>query len=120
MLVTEVYRTVDVIIKAQKKARANNDYNTILVNAEALLEYMPTLINYSVEQESEYRKFEAGLTDQQTESKRNTSSYCETQAKATDYYKNWQQSKQFIELLYEMVNMAKKLAGSVDNEFKSS
>lgn len=120
MNIEEVYKTINVIIAAQKKARANNDYNTILLNAEAMLEYMPTLIEYSVDQESAYRVFEAKLSDEVTEGKRNSSAYCDTQAKATQEYRNWQYSKNLIELLYEMVNIAKKLAGSVDNELKAN
>lgn len=121
MEIENVYKTIEVIIKAQKKARKDNDYNTLLLNAEALLEYCPELINYSIDQESEYRKFEAKLTDEKDElGKRNSGAYCETKAKATDYYKEWQRSKQFLELLYEMVNMSKKLAGSIDKEFNAS
>lgn len=119
--IEQIYKVIDIIIKAQMKARKANDYNSILLNCEALLEYMPSLINYSVGQESEYRKFEATLADTIPlgETKRNSSAYCETQAKATDHYKNWQQSRNFIELLYEMVQMGKKLAGSIDKEFNS-
>jgi len=121
MNIETIYKTIDVIIASQKKARKNNDYNTLLLNAEALLEYCPELINFCIDQESEYRKFEAKIVDEKDElGKRNSGAYCETKAKATDFYKEWQRSKQFIELLYEMVNMSKKLAGSVDSEFKSS
>jgi hypothetical protein len=52
--------------------------------------------------------------------KRYTSSYAETKSKATDFYAEWQKAKQFIELMYEMVNMAKKLAGSVDKELNAN
>ena len=38
----------------------------------------------------------------------------ETEAKATDYYKEWQRAKQTIELLYELANMAKKLTSDID------
>jgi hypothetical protein len=121
MDIDTIYKTIDAIVRSQKKARSNNDFLTIMKNAEALLEYMPQLIVYSVEQEAEYRKFEAKLANEsESIGKRNSGSYCETQAKATDFYRNWQQSKQFIELMYEMVQMAKKLAGSVDNELKAS
>lgn len=105
---------------AQKKARHNNDYLTLMVNAEALLENLPLLINYCVDQENEYRKFEAKLANEMTDNKKNTSSYCETQAKATENYKEWQKAKQFIELMYEMVALSKKLAGSIDKEMQAS
>ena len=117
-MVENLYKTIDIIIEAQKKARQNNDYLTLMTNGEALLEYIPQLIKYSIEQESEYRKFEAKLSNEHYENKRNSGAYAETQSKATDFYKNWQQAKQFIELMYEMVNMAKKLAGSVDRELQ--
>lgn len=121
MKIEDVYKTIDVIITAQKKARQNNDYNTILLNAEALLEYLPGLINYSVTQEKEYRKEEARLANENDQNgKKNSGAYCETQAKATDFYTEWQRSKQFIELVYELVNMSKKLAGSVDKEYNAS
>lgn len=116
----EIYKTIDLIVKAQQKARRNNDFLTILVNAEALLERIPTLINYSVEQESEYRKFEARLSDEKDENgKRFSGSYCETKSKATDFYKEWQKSKLFMELIYEYVQISKKLAGSIDKEFNA-
>lgn len=112
-----LYKTINTIVLAQRKARRNNDYLGLMINGEALLEYLPDLIDYSVIQESEYRKFEAGLADNiDSQGKRNSSAYCETQAKATDFYKEWQKSKQFIELLYEMVQLAKKLASSIDRE----
>lgn len=120
-MIDEVYLTIDAIIAAQKKARKENDFLTLLVNSEALLEYLPSLINYSVNQESEYRKFEAKLIDEKDENgKRFSGAYCETKSKATDYYRDWQRAKLFIELIYEMVMMGKKLAGSVDKELNAS
>jgi hypothetical protein len=118
-MIEETYKTIDVIIKSFKKARRNNDYLTILTNALALLEYLPEMIEYMVGQEAEYRKFEAGLADKTENEKRLPSSYCETQAKATNFYKEWQRAKNFIELCYELVNIAKKLASSVDKEFNA-
>lgn len=129
MDIDQVYNTIDTIIKAQKKARLSNDYNTILLNCEALLEYMPKLIIYSVEQESEYRKVEFRVSNDESASqkdgdkvimKKNTSAYAEVSAKSSEYYKNWQKAKNFIELLYEMVNMGKALAKSVDRELNAT
>ena len=116
----QVYKTIDLIIQHQKKARQEDNYLKLMVNAEALLEFIPQLINYSVEQESEYRKFVAGLIDEKDGDKKLTGSYCETKAKATSFYKEWSKAKQFIELMYEMVNLSKKLAGSVDKSLQSS
>jgi len=117
----QIYHTIDIIIASQKKARQDANYLKLVVNAEALLELIPTLINYCVEQESEYRKFESGLIDEKdANEKKLTSAYCETKAKATSFYKEWQRVKMFIELMYEMVQISKKLAGSVDRELSAS
>lgn len=117
----ELFKTIDVIVLAQKKARQNNDYLTLMSNGEALLERVPQLINYSVEKEAEYRKFEAKMIDERDDTgKRYTSSYCETKSKATNAYSEWQRAKQFIELMFEMVNLAKMLARSVNKEFNAS
>ena len=115
----QIYKTIDLIFAHQKKARQSNDYLTLMVNAEALLEFIPQLINYSVEQESEYRKFEAGLIDKKDGDKKLSGAYCETKAKATSFYKEWSKAKQFIELMYEMVNLSKKLASSVDKSLQA-
>lgn len=116
-----LYDTVNAIIAAQKKARQNNDFLGLLLNAEALLEYIPGLINHSIEQEKGYRKFEAGLSNEKDDNgKRNSSTYCETQAKATDFYSEWQKAKLTIELLYEMVAMGKKIAGGIDTDLKAT
>ena len=118
-MITETLKIISQIIAAQKKARRNNDFLGLMMNGEALLEYIPNLIEYAVEQESQYRKFEASLANESKDGKPFTSSYCETQAKATDFYKEWQKSKQFIELIYEMVQMSKALAKGVNQEFNA-
>ena len=121
MKIEEVYKTIDVIIASFKKARHNKDYLTLMSNGLALLEYLPSLINYSIDQESEYRKFEAKMSDGREDTgKKFTGSYCETKAKATDFYKEWQRAKSFIELTYELVQISKKLASSVDKEFNAN
>ena len=116
----QIYKTIDIIFAAQKKARQSNDYITLMINAEALLEFIPQLINHSVEQEAEYRKFEAGLIDEKDGEKKLSGAYCETIAKATSFYREWTKAKMFIELMYEMVNLSKKLATSVDRELVAS
>jgi|ERR1035437_358895 hypothetical protein len=115
----EIYNTIDLIIQAQKKARRANDYLTLMTNAEALLEFIPKLITYSINQEGEYRKYEAKLSLELTDNKRNSNSFCETQSKATLFYAEWQKSKLFIEFIYEMIQMSKKLAGGVSREFNA-
>ena len=116
----KIFDLINSIIKEQKTARENNDYLTLMVNAERLLEGIPYIIKYSVEQESEYRKYEAKLANEIVDNKLRSSAYCETQAKATDFYREWQRSKLVMELIYEMVNLSKRLAQSVNNEFNSN
>lgn len=121
MEISQIYKVIDVIIKSLKEKRKNKDFLGLLLDAEALLEYLPGLINHSVEQEAEYRKFEARLSDEVEENgKRKSSAYCDTMAKASDFYREWQRAKQFIDLTYELVNISKKLASSVSSEFNSS
>lgn len=116
----EVFKTIDIIFEAQKKARHKNDYNTLMVNAEALLERVPALINYSIEKEKQYRKEEAKIANERDETgKQRSGSYAETQAKATEYYTEWQKAKLFMDLIYEMVALSKKLATGVNQEFKA-
>lgn len=117
----ETYKTVDLIVSALKKHRKNNDYLNLVITAEALLEYIPMFIEHSVNKEHEYRKYEAELANKTDEKgKPLTGSYCETQAKATNEYKEWQRSKLTIDWVYEVVNMAKKLASSVDKELNAT
>ena len=119
--IEQIYKTIDLIVDSFKKHRRNNDFVNLLTDGLALLEFIPQFINYSVEQESEYRKFEAGLIDEVDENKKKlTGSYCETKAKATSFYKEWSKAKMFIDLMYEMVNLSKKLAGSVDLSLQAS
>ena len=120
MTIEQTYKTIDVIIKTFKKARRENDYLTLMTNGFALLEYIPELIIYSIEQESLYRKLEAKLSDEYQGDKRNSSAYCETQAKASEFYKEWMKTKMFMELIFEMVNMAKALGRGLNNEIKAS
>lgn len=115
-----VYETVDIITKKFRADRKSNNYLGLVEDGLALLEEIPKLIEISITQEAEYRKYEAKLSDERDENgKRFSGAYCETQSKATEFYKEWQKAKQFQELVYNMVNMAKILAKSVDNEFKS-
>ncbi len=120
MTIQDVYKIIDQIIADQKKARRGQDFLGLMLGGQALLEYIPKLIEYAVEQEAEYRKFEAQLVDMKGDNdKRFSGAYCETKAKATTYYSEWQKAKQFMELMYELVNISKKLAGSVDREMNA-
>ena len=120
MDIQQTYKTIDVIIKAQKKARQEHNYLLLMENSQALLEYVPNLVSFMVEQEGEYRKFEAGLIDELDGEKKRTSSYCDTKAKATSFYCDWQKAKYFLELVYNLVNMGKALGRGINNEFNAS
>lgn len=109
-----LYQTFDAIIASNKAARKRNDYLTLVINAEALVEYMPQLILLCVDEESNYRKYMASLSDNRD----NSMAWCEAQAKAQDSYRNWQRGKMTIDLLYEAINIAKKLAANVDKSEK--
>lgn len=118
---TELYETIDRIIADCKVKRSRNDRDGLLENGQACLEYAYRLTHYSVDMESSYRKFEADLADKTDENgKRNTSAYAETQAKATDFYKEWQRARQVIEVLNDLANMAKALARGVDSSYNAS
>lgn len=115
------YETIDIITKKFRADRKANNYLGLVEDGLALLEEIPKLVEISIIQESEYRKFEARLSDEKDENgKRFTNSYCETQSKATDYYKDWQKAKQTIEFVYELVNMSKILARGVSKEFNAN
>ena len=104
-----------------KVARQTLNYDKLLLNGEACLEYAYQLILYGVDQESEYRKFEASLADKLDENgKKFTSAYCETKAKATDAYREWQRAKLVVELLYDLANMGKALARGIDRSVNAS
>ena|ERR1035437_2772804 len=121
MSIEETYKTIDTIIASIKKARRNNDYLTIMTSGLALLEYIPNLVIYMTEQEGEYRKFESGLIDGKDDTgKSRTSSYSETKAKATAFYREWQKAKYFLELIYELVNMSKALGRGINSEFNAT
>lgn len=115
-----MFEVIEKILADTKKKRANHDYFGIVLNAEAILEYLPAIINYEVEQEQQYRQFEAKLALERDESgKLRTGSYCETQAKATPFYPEYRKAQLFRELMYEVINISKKLAGSIGKEFNA-
>ena len=74
-----------------------------------------------VTQEKEYRKEEARLANENDQNgKRIVEHIVKRKQRLRTFYTEWQRSKQFIELVYELVNMSKKLAGSVDKEYNAS
>lgn len=116
-----IYDTFEVIKNSNLKARQNNDYITLLINAQALLDYAPDLINLMVNSEHEYRKIEATLANTKDENgKYYSNSYCETQAKSSEKYKDYIKAKATLDWVYESINLSKKLATDVDNNYKAS
>lgn len=115
-----MFEAIDLILASTKKARQNKDYNTIIDNAQACLDYLPAIIKYEVEQESQYRQFEAKLAlEQDSTGKLKSSSFCETQAKATQFYTEYRKAMLFRELMYEVVQISKKIARSHEQEFNA-
>lgn len=113
----EIYKTFEAIRKSNLEARKRNDYLTLMVNAQALLDYVPQLIEIMVNEEHEYRKTEARLSNTKDENgKYYSNSYCETQSKATENYKEYIKAKSTLDWVYDSVNLSKKLASSVDQE----
>ena len=110
----KIYQSVRLIIAQSKKAREEKNFVKLIINAEELLEYIPALINNSVDQEHLYRVFESELSEKtDSNGKKYTSSYCETKAKASEAYTEWRRAEKFIDFMYEMINVSKKLAGTV-------
>jgi len=115
-----MFDSLSLILADTKKARQLKQYNRIIDNAQAVLDYLPDIIAYEVEQEQQYRQFEAKLLDEREESgKLRTSSYCETKAKATDFYANYRKAQLFRELSYEVVQISKKIARSNEQEYNA-
>lgn len=113
----ELYKTFELIRQANLKARKMNDYYTLLINAQALLDYAPDLIKIMVDNEHEYRKTEATLANTKDENgKYYSNSYCETQAKSGENYKEYIRAKATLDWLYESVNLSKKLAQDNNKE----
>lgn len=116
----EVFKTIDIIFEAQRKARQNNDFLTLMVNAEALLERIPALINYAIDKEREYRKLEAKLANEKDDTgKDKRGIYIEMQGKASDGYLESKKARDYMDLIYEMVALSKKLASGVNQEFNA-
>lgn len=114
------YKVIQTILADSREARQKGNWFKLITNSEAMLEYLSPIIDYEVEQESLYRKFEADLSDNTDENgKRFSGSYCETKAKATDFYKEYRRAMLVREQMYEIIQVSKKLAGSLDQEIKS-
>lgn len=111
----ELYKTFKAIRDSNLKARRENNYYKLLENGQALLDYAPDLIELMVDNEHEYRKKEAELSNTRDENnKLYSNSYCETQSKATESYKEYIKAKATLDWLYDSVNLAKKLAVDSD------
>ena len=117
----ELYKTFDLIRKSNLQARRDNNYFKLLENGQALLDYVPDLIEIMVNSEHAYRKLEAKLSQEKDElGKRNTSAWCETQAKASEDYREYIKAEATLKWVYDSVNLSKKLAQDNENELKST
>jgi len=113
----QLYQTFKAIRDSNLKARKENNYYKLLENGQALLDYAPDLIELMVNNEHEYRKREAELSNTKDDNgKFFSNSYCETQAKSTDNYREYIKAKATLDWLYDSVNLAKKLAVSNEQE----
>lgn len=116
-----MFEVIRKILENTKVKRQKNDFLGVINNAQAVLDYLPDIINYEVDQEHQYRAFEAELSEQRDDTgKRYTGSYCETKAKATEFYKEYRRAQLFRELMYEVVQISKKLASSIDQNLNAS
>ena len=115
-----MFDVIEKIITDTKQKRIKNDYFGIVLNAEAVLEYLPAILNYEVDQEHQYRQFEAKLTQERDETgKLRTGAYCETHAKASQFYAEYRKAQLFRELMYEVINISKKLSAGLGKEFNA-
>lgn len=115
-----MFDAIDKILADTKDARQHKQYDRIIINAQAVLDYLPAIIRYEVEQEAQYRQFEAKLALERDENgKPRTGAYCETQAKATQFYAEYRKSSLFRELMYEVVQISKKIARSHEQEYNA-
>lgn len=115
------YKAIDAIVRSNKEARDAGNYIGLVLNGQMCLNHVWTLVSHGIEQESLYRKFEARrLNELLASGERGKNGIAEVEAKATDYYREWQKATQTVNLLYEMTNLAKKLAGDVDKNLKAT
>jgi len=111
----EIYKTFEMIRKSNLEARKNNLYDKLLENAQALSDYIPQLIEILVTEENKYRKIEAEALNEE----KMTSARAETVAKSSENYKEYIRAKLTLDWCYETINISKKLATSVGNEYNS-
>lgn len=114
-----LYKVFEAIRKSNLEARKMNNYDKLLENAQALSDYIPDMIDILVTQENLYRKYEANLLTDITQEKM-TSSKAEAMAKATDYYKEFKKAELTLDWSYATINISKKLASSVGNEYNAT
>lgn len=117
-----LYKVFEAIRKSNLEARKMNNYDKLLENAQALSDYIPDMIEILVTQENLYRKYEADILqlEDKDAGRKITSSYAETQAKATDYYKEYRKAELTLDWAYATINISKKLATSVGNEYNTT
>lgn len=117
----KIYETFELIRKSNFDARRRNDYDKLLENAQAISDYIPEIIDILVTQENLYRKYESDILDvDEVNGRKITSAVAETKSKATDYYKEFKRAELTLDWAYATINISKKIASSVTNEFKST
>ena len=120
MTLKDITNTIDAIMADNKKARNENNYIKLIENGFACLEYINKIINISIDAEREYRKYEATLLmELKEQGNKGKNGEAETRAKATEYYIEFRHCEQLLNLCYEMVNVAKKLADSLNDELRA-
>ena len=120
MKLEELSKTIDAVFESNKEARSRNDFIKLLENGFECLGFVNRLTNIAIDNEREYRKFEAiTLLELKQQGNKGKNGEAETRAKATDHYINMIHEHKLIELCHEMNNNAKKLADSLNNELKA-
>lgn len=120
MNIKEIGNIIDLIMEDNRLARANNNYIKLIENGFACLEYINKIINIMIDAEKGYRKYEAQLLLELKEAgNKGKNGEAETRAKATDFYSDYRHCDLLLNLCYEMVNVAKKLADSLNDELRA-
>ena len=119
MTLQEISKTIDVIMESNKQAREQNNYIKLIENGFECLGFINKLINIAIDSEKFYRKLEAStLLELKSQGNKGKNGEAEVVAKASQYYSDWQNAKMLIDLCYEMNNVSKKLADSLNNELR--
>ena len=114
MQITEIQKTIGIILNKVAQQRKAGDYYGLITSGIASLEYSYYLIEPMIQAESEYRKLEA------SEITNGSLGRAETIAKASEHYKDWQKARYLHDTLLEINMSCKKLSSSNDKELKAN